>query len=147
MADMGMTATRPLRELYVLGEVDGSFYHPTFLSRDFSALVRQYGLMGTQGKKPTFYSLRHTFATVALRSGVDVKTMSSLMVSCLNGWDWWMTEYDPGTREAFGLVQGFADEWGYFSIAEMEELNRSKGFNVVEREGYFKPKPVSECRR
>ena len=24
--------------------------------------------------------------------------------SCLNGWDWWMTEYDPETREAFGLV-------------------------------------------
>lgn len=67
--------------------------------------------------------------------------------SCLNGWDWWMTEYDPETRTAFGLVQGFEDEWGYFSIAEMEELNRSKGFNAVERDCCFKPKPVSECRR
>ena len=67
--------------------------------------------------------------------------------SCPNGWDWWMTEYDQETREAFGLVQGFEDEWGYFSIAEMEELNHSKGFNVVEREGHFKLKPVGECRR
>ena len=66
---------------------------------------------------------------------------------CLNGWDWWMTEYDPETREAFGFVQGFANEWGYFSLAEMAELNRSKGFSVIERDGYFKPKPVSECRR
>lgn len=56
VADISMIATRPLCGLYVLGSPDGSFYHPTLLSRDFSALVSQYGLMSTQGKKPTFYS-------------------------------------------------------------------------------------------
>lgn len=105
MADMGIKATKPLRDLYVLGEADGSFYHPTFLSRDFSALVRQYGLMGTQGKKPTFYSLRHTFATVALRSGIDVKTVSSLMghssvAETLNTY----ATTDPAAKAAAGSV-------------------------------------------
>lgn len=58
-----------------------------------------------------------------------------------------MTEYDPETREAFGLVRGFAEEWGYFSIAEMESVNEAQGFEVIERETAFEPKPVSECRR
>ena len=32
--------------------------------------------------------------------------------SCVSGWDWWLAEYDPATGEAFGLVRGFATEWG-----------------------------------
>lgn len=43
---------------------------------------------------------------------------------------------------------GFEEEWGggYFSIREMEGLNRSRGFNIIERDLYFEPKPVSEAR-
>lgn len=63
--------------------------------------------------------------------------------SCLGGWDWWLTEYDPATGEAFGLVRGFAEEWGYFSVREMEELNRSRGLNVVERDELFEPTRAS----
>lgn len=59
--------------------------------------------------------------------------------SCLNGWDWYLTEYDPATGEAFGLVRGFETEWGYFSVREMEELNRPRGFNAVERDERFEP--------
>ena len=65
----------------------------------------------------------------------------------LNHWDWYLTEYDPETREAFGFVHGFADEWGYFSLDEMEGVNRAQGFEVIERETPFEPKPLSECRR
>ena len=63
--------------------------------------------------------------------------------SCLNGWDWYLTEYDPATGEAFGLVRGFETEWGYFSVREMEELNRSRGFDAVERDEGFAPTPAS----
>lgn len=63
--------------------------------------------------------------------------------SRLSGWDWWLTEYDPGTGVAFGLVRGFAEEWGYFSVREMEELNRSRGLNVVERDELFEPTRAS----
>lgn len=65
----------------------------------------------------------------------------------LSGWMWLVTEYDAERGEAFGLVRGFEEEWGYFSIREMEALNRSKGFDVVERDLHFEPKPVSEARR
>lgn len=62
-------------------------------------------------------------------------------------WTWYVTEYDPATGEAFGLVEGLADEWGYFSIREMEALNRAKGFGVIERDEHFEPAPVREARR
>ena len=66
--------------------------------------------------------------------------------SCVNGWDWWLLEFD-GTDEAFGLVEGYDDELGYFSLKEMAELNRSMGFAVVERDEHFSPKPLSAVRR
>lgn len=69
------------------------------------------------------------------------------MFSCVSGWTWYVTEYDPATGEAFGLVEGFADEWGYFSIPEFEALNRAKGFGVIERDESFEPAPVREVRR
>jgi integrase len=37
------------------------------------------GLVGTQGRRPTFHDLRHTFATFAIAEGIDVKTVSSIM--------------------------------------------------------------------
>lgn len=34
------------------------------------------------------------------------------LFSCISGWTWYVTEYDLETGEAFGFVEGFADEWG-----------------------------------
>lgn len=51
-----------------------------------------------------------------------------------------------GTDEAFGLVEGYDDELGYFSIKEMEELNRQMGFAAIERDEHFEPKPLSAVR-
>lgn len=64
--------------------------------------------------------------------------------SCINGWDWYMTELDPATGEAFGLVCGLDRELGYFSLAEFEALNRSKGFEVVERDAHWSPRRLDE---
>ena len=63
--------------------------------------------------------------------------------SCVNGWDWYLTEYDTTTGEAFGLVNGFESEWGYFSVREMERLNHEKEFGVVERDECFAPAPAN----
>ena len=66
-------------QLYVLGGVDGSFMTPHGLWRPWKALADSMGLVGTQGRRPTFHDLRHTFATFAIAEGVDVKTVSSIM--------------------------------------------------------------------
>lgn len=68
------------------------------------------------------------------------------LFSCFNGWTWLVTEYNPDSGEAFGFVKGFEEEWGYFSIREMEEVNCSKGIGVIERDLYFEPAPVSRVR-
>lgn len=64
--------------------------------------------------------------------------------SCFNGWDWYLTEYDPESGEAFGLVCGLDRELGYFSLAEFERINRTKGLNVIERDMYWTPCRLEE---
>ena len=70
------------------------------------------------------------------QDGAEDPTVYAHYFSCVNGWDWWLLEFD-GTDEAFGLVEGYDDELGYFSLKEMAELNRSMGFAVVERDFDF----------
>ena len=64
------------------------------------------------------------------QDGAEDPTVYAHYFSCLSGWDWWLLEFD-GTDEAFGLVEGYDDELGYFSIKEMAELNRQMGFAAV----------------
>jgi len=53
-------------------------------------------------------------------------------------WTWYGCEYDPKERRFFGYVEGQEKEWGYFSLAELEEL-KFCGFPRIERDLYFKP--------
>lgn len=67
--------------------------------------------------------------------------------SCLNGWDFYATEYDEETGDMFGFVFGAVPEMGYFNLAELEEINRKYGMNFFERETYFTPKRAIEIPR
>lgn len=66
-------------EHFVLGEIDGRFIHPTMLWKNWKAIARSMGLVGTQGRVPSFHDLRHTFATTAVTSGVDIKSVASIL--------------------------------------------------------------------
>lgn len=55
------------------------------------------------------------------QDGAEDPTVYAHYFSCVNGWDWWLLEFD-GTDEAFGLVEGYDDE-------------------------HFSPKPLSAVRR
>ena len=57
----------------------------------------------------------------------------------LAGWDWYMTEYDPETGEAFGLVNGFCSELGYFSLEDFKRMNEKAGREIIERDTTFEP--------
>jgi hypothetical protein len=63
------------------------------------------------------------------------------------GCDWWVAEYRPESREAFGYVSlgmpGCA-EWGYFSLDELECLNT--GGLVVERDLYWTPMAARDAK-
>lgn len=58
--------------LFVVGGMDGSFYTPTILSREWKALAVALGIVDTEGRRATFHDLRHSYATIAIAAGEDV---------------------------------------------------------------------------
>jgi len=58
--------------------------------------------------------------------------------------EWYATEYDPEQGMFFGWVNSGTPELGYFSRQELAEAN-PRGV-PVERDKYFKPKPLSEVK-
>ena len=60
---------------------------------------------------------------------------------------WFLTEYDPVEKRAFGYVTGLcADEFGYICLTEMESI---KGPLVIgiEQDLYFQQKRLSEVKK
>jgi Protein of unknown function (DUF2958) len=62
-----------------------------------------------------------------------------------SNWTWYATEFD-GEDLFFGLVQGFEEELGYFSLGELQEYRGALGIGI-ERDLDFKPTPLSLIRR
>lgn len=80
MAEQCMEAGVPLTmDHHVLGRIDGAYMNPHSLWREWKAVAKSLGLVGTEAKTPTFHDLRHTFATAAIASGADVKSVSSIL--------------------------------------------------------------------
>ena len=101
----GSEDTSSLQGLYVLGSDEGMFLRHADLTRAFHSFALQHGIYGTTGKLASFYSLRHTYATMLLRAGVDAKTVASLMghsnvAMTLNIY----ASTDPQARAAAGTV-------------------------------------------
>jgi|TARA_Y100000034_G_C6770429_1_gene343675 hypothetical protein len=80
------------------------------------------------------------------RSSDEVMVVAKFFDPCGAG-TWYMTEYDPDERLAFGWVTlGMGpgcDELGYFSIAEMEKVKGPLGLGI-ERDIHWQPCPLSE---
>lgn len=72
-------------ELYVFGKavppdaVGTGFMSTGYLSHQWTMLARMFNFRGEEGKVAVFHDLRHTFATHALRSGVQPKTVQTIM--------------------------------------------------------------------
>jgi Protein of unknown function (DUF2958) len=60
-------------------------------------------------------------------------------------WTWYVSEYDPEQRLCFGVVVGREREFGYFSLDELQGI-RGPGGLTIERDLYWKPRPLKECR-
>ena len=69
--------------LFVIGDIDGTFLDPHAVSREFAGLVTAAAIADG---KCRFHWLRHTFATTMISSGVDVRTVSA-----------WLGHSDPST--------------------------------------------------
>ena len=45
-------------------------------------------------------------------------------------WTWYAIEFDPADEVFFGYVQGDYDEWGCFSLKELEEVEGPMGLKI-----------------
>ena len=59
-------------------------------------------------------------------------------------WTWLAYEFD-GEDIFFGFVKGDFDEYGTFSLSELESVKGPMGLGI-ERDIHFTPKPLSECK-
>ena len=59
-------------------------------------------------------------------------------------WTWYATEFD-GEDTFFGLVSGMVEELGTFSLSELASARGPLGL-AIERDRYFTPKTIRECR-
>lgn len=98
---------------YVLGDALG-YYHPDRISKDWASLTKMLGVRGTEGRRASYHDLRHTWATLALARGADVKTVSSNLghanaAMTLNIY----ASADPDAkRRAADLIEGLMNQAG-----------------------------------
>ena len=62
---------------------------------------------------------------------------------------WYATEYDPVNKMFFGYVSifgGWDDEWGYFSLTELQSGKRTFG-TVIERDLYWTEQKIKSVIR
>ena len=69
------------------------------------------------------------------------------LFSPYNGWTWFITEWEAETGLCFGLVQGFEEELGYFSLEELAEVTVFGSVPAVERDLYWEPTTLGEIKR
>ena len=62
------------------------------------------------------------------------------------GWTWYVAGYDRETRIAWGLVDGFEQEYGSIDMAELVAVRGALGL-PVERDLSWQPCPLAECLR
>lgn len=61
-----------------------------------------------------------------------------------SSWTWFVTEFDPEQKLAFGLVDGQDTELGYFSLEELDASRGPLGLRI-ERDLWWTPRPLSQC--
>lgn len=66
-------------DMFVLGDIRGGFLRPIYISNKWRGLADALEFKGSKGMRPQFRDMRHTFPTMAIAAGVDVKTVSSMM--------------------------------------------------------------------
>lgn len=64
---------------YVFGDGNGGFWSPQYLGKLWRQFAESNALSGVKGRRCTFHDLRHTYATHALASGIDVVTVAAIL--------------------------------------------------------------------
>lgn len=95
--------------------------------------------------KPAYRYIRASDKLPAIYKGDGVARIK--LFNPTGAGTWYLSEYDPETRQAFGLADlGCGAELGYISMEELVEFRGRFGL-PIERDLYWTPKPLSEITR
>ena len=72
----------------------------------------------------------------------DIKIIAKFF-DPIGSWTWYAIEYDPKDRIFYGYVKGLEDEFGNFSLSELEEVKGRFGLGI-ERDLYFGEHTLAE---
>lgn len=90
--------------------------------------------------------LEARFKKTGSQDGIDNPVVIAKYFNPIGIGTWYATEYDPDTKTFFGYVSLFGDhndEWGYFTLAELEEFIGKMGLGI-ERDLYCGEKPIND---
>jgi len=98
-------------------------------------------------KRPAYRYIRESDKMPPLAQGDDGDGLARVKLFDPTGsWTWYLSEYDPESRTAFGRVHGQDDEYGNIYMPELVDYRGQFGL-PIERDLYWEPRPLSECGR
>ena len=92
--------------------------------------------------------VENTFANIGSQEDSEDPIVVVKFFNPAGAGTWYATEYDPEDQMFFGYVSifgDFCDEWGPFSLAELESYKSKSGLGI-ERDIYQSPQPISEYK-
>lgn len=93
--------------------------------------------------------LEARFAEVGSQENVKDPIVIAKYFNAGGAGTWYATEYNPEEKIFFGFVSIFGDhcdEWGYFSLEELEEIKGFAGLGI-ERDLFIGEKPFSYFKK
>ena len=110
----------PLDSWYVIGDKE-EFMRPQQYNRLFSDFVERNGLVDAYGKEIVPHGLRHNFATVGIRAGMDIASLALMMGHASRAMT--LDTYGDANADALTLASvklkdTFNDNTDYFKIEE-----------------------------
>ena len=107
---------------FVCGEAK-KYLSPTHLSRLFKRFVAAYGLTDHYGDEIKLHSLRHNFATLGVRSNIDIASLSKMMGHASKAMT--LDTYADASPQAMelaknALASGFQGETDYLGLRASE---------------------------
>ena len=125
------TLVCPNDNWYVVGEED-KFMRPQQYNRLFSEFVERHLLVDAYGKKIVPHGLRHNFATVGIRAGMDIASLALMMGHASRAMT--LDTYGDANADALNmasikLTDTFNDTTEYYTLEDLdtfEELGINK---------------------
>ena len=90
--------------------------------------------------------LEARFKKIGSQDGIDNPVVVAKYFNPTGGQNWYATEYNPVSKCFFGYASLFGDyndEWGYFSLEELESIKGQFGLGI-ERDLYCGEKKLND---